>query len=503
MQSDLQKTRLNIIFGLLGQILTIGLGVLMPRLFVMNYGSEVNGYISSVNQIFVYVALLEAGVGTASLQALYAPVGERNREKINSILSATHHFYKKTGVLYTIIIVAMSFIYPAIISSSLDYFVMVAIFFILGIGGAFPYFIHSKYALFLKADGKSYVLTIIVQIKSIVLSFVKLFLLLTGQSVILVESIFLVVSLLHSLAIWIYVRKKYSWIDIKVSPDIDAISQKNSVLIHQISTLVFTNTDVLLLTFFCDLKIVSVYTLYKYLFGLLKTFINNFSSSIAFKLGQSYQHRERFIKLHDMYEVFHVALTFGIFTIAYLFVHPFLALYTEGLDTNYLLKYMPLLMLLTEVLDCARVPLANAITFAGHFKKTQWRSVVESVINIVASVVLVNFMGIYGVLLGTVIALLYRALDMIFYVNRRVLDRSAWCSVVLWLTNSVVSCAAIFIFPLLNLNLSNYFVLVAYAALFTVVCVPIHFVFSYAVRPSVGKATIDFAKGIIARSKKK
>lgn len=37
----------------------------------------------------------------------------------------------------------------------------------------------------------------------------------------------------------IYIHKNYGWIDLSVEPNEAAISQKNSVLIHQISTLVF------------------------------------------------------------------------------------------------------------------------------------------------------------------------------------------------------------------------------------------------------------------------
>lgn len=50
----------------------------------------------------------------------------------------------------------------------------------------------------------------------------------------------------------IYIHKNYGWIDLSVEPNEAAISQKNSVLIHQISTLVFSNTDVLVLSVFQD-----------------------------------------------------------------------------------------------------------------------------------------------------------------------------------------------------------------------------------------------------------
>ena len=85
-----KKVEFNIIFSLLGQIITVVISIVVPRLFIVSFGSEVNGFINSLNQIFVYVALLEAGVGGASLQALYKPVSEDNRDEINGILSATH-----------------------------------------------------------------------------------------------------------------------------------------------------------------------------------------------------------------------------------------------------------------------------------------------------------------------------------------------------------------------------------------------------------------------------
>ena len=61
----------NIVFGVLGQVITIVIGIVLPRMFIISYGSEVNGMLSSVNNIFTYIALLEAGIGTATVQALY------------------------------------------------------------------------------------------------------------------------------------------------------------------------------------------------------------------------------------------------------------------------------------------------------------------------------------------------------------------------------------------------------------------------------------------------
>ena len=100
------------IYGLISQVITLLLGIIIPKLLIVSYGSEVNGLLSSVRQIFVYVALLEAGIGTASLQALYAPMAKGDHQKTSEIMAATDHYYKRTGVLYGICVLILALIYP-------------------------------------------------------------------------------------------------------------------------------------------------------------------------------------------------------------------------------------------------------------------------------------------------------------------------------------------------------------------------------------------------------
>ena len=85
----------------------------------MKLGSEANGFMASITQIFVYMSILEAGVGTAAIQALYKPIGLDDKHKINGILSATSKYYKKTGKYYLLAVVVMSIIYPLCIKSNI------------------------------------------------------------------------------------------------------------------------------------------------------------------------------------------------------------------------------------------------------------------------------------------------------------------------------------------------------------------------------------------------
>ena len=59
----------NIVFGIAAQVITIILGIMIPRLVLVNLGSESNGLLSSVGNALIYMSLLEEGVGTATIQA--------------------------------------------------------------------------------------------------------------------------------------------------------------------------------------------------------------------------------------------------------------------------------------------------------------------------------------------------------------------------------------------------------------------------------------------------
>lgn len=484
---DRRKIKLNFIFGLSGQIITLIIGLFIPRLFIMSFGSEVNGFLNSVNQVFVYIALLEAGVGAASTQALYGPTGKGDHDKINGILSATHHFYIKTAICYTVSMIVLAFLFPLFVRSTLNYWMMFAIVLLVGSSSVVAYYAHAKYKLFLSVEGKDYVNTAITTTQQVLLSICKAILLVCGFNVLVVQSSYLLLNVLQALAYKGYVKKKYSWINLKVKPDKEAISQKNSVLIHQISTLIFNNTDVLVLTFFCDLNAVSIYALYKNFINIIGMLVNNFANSLNFKLGQSYHNnREYFFRMHNVYETFHVTLTFSLCTIAYLFFMPFIKLYTAGMDIDYCLTYMPLLIVLVEILSYARLPMLNVISYAGHFRKTQWRSLAESVINLGSSLIFVSFLGIYGVLMGTVIALLYRINDIIFYANHKLLNRSVWPTYRLWLVNIVFAIVTVEIFNLIPFDVSSYFSLFVVAAIVCILVVPLQIVINFLINKSAG-----------------
>jgi O-antigen/teichoic acid export membrane protein len=499
-----KRSILNIVFGLISQLIIISLGVVIPRLFLVNFGSEVNGFLASITQIMVYMILFEAGVGAASLQALYKPVSAGDRNGINSILAATSRYYRKTGIFYFITVIIIAFVYPFAIKTNLPNLTIIVVILLTGLAGALNYYFVGKYRIFLVAEGKNYIETSIVTVINLFINVAKIVLLLKGFSIIAVQAAHLVLSIIQILLFLIYIRKNYKWLDFTVKPDFEAINQKYSALIHQFSSLVFGNTTVLILTIFTNLKIVSVYVMYNMIFNIIDNIIVTINSSLTAALGQTYfESKERFLEFYDAYETYFMAIIFSLFTIAYILILPFMTLYTEGItDINYIDKLLPILFIIIKLLSNARFSSNNAINIAGHFKKTQYRSLLESGINIVFTLIFVQIWGIYGALLGTITALLYRSIDMIFYSSKNILERSPFITSRRWLINVSLFLLIIFVTNKIDINPTTYIGIFIWGAVLVALIVPIYLIVSSLFERKVLRYTLGFFKRLFKESKR-
>ena len=415
-------------YGILTQAAAMLLGILIPKLYIVSYGSEVNGFLSSIGQIFVYVALLEAGIATASLQALYGPLAGENHREISRILAAADRYYRKTGIFYGLAVAAIAGLYPALIHADIPFSVMAGVILLQGASGAVNYFFLGKFTVLLRADGRSYICANAAALINIVSKLIQILLVLSGFQILTVQAAYFTLNLLQLIYIRAYVKKHYGWLDPGAEPDFSAIAQRKNVMVHQIARLVFHNTDMLVLTWFCNLKVVSVYALYSMIISCVTNVIDTLCTSVEFVLGQTFHSdRQRFQKLYETYETYYLSTAFFLFTVVLLMLPSFVELYTAGItDIHYGDPWLPGLFVVLNLLLYARRSANQVINFAGHFRQTQSRAILEAGINLAVSLFLVRRIGIYGVLLGTIAALLYRTNDMIFYANRRILRQKPW-----------------------------------------------------------------------------
>lgn len=472
MTMDSSKGIKNAGFGILAQLLTLGIGIIIPRLVLVNLGSESNGLLSSVGNILTYMSLLEAGVGTATLQALYKPCATNDHDSANSVMAATDYFYRRTGTVYLLIVLVITVVYTFLVKTELPRLVVFAVVLLSGLTGVISYFFQGKFKIFLSAEGKTYINTNIVTAVHIASSVAKALLLYTGFGVVAVQTSGFIFNLIQMLFYIIYMKRHYPWLNMKVKPDFDAISQRNAVLVHQVSGLIFSNTDVLLLTAFVGLKEVSVYSMYAMIYGMVKALAVVLYESYTYALGQSYNtNRQRFMRMFEAYEVLTMMITFSLYCICRIMMNPFLTLYTAGVnDIRYVDLYLPWLFAIFYLLHNGRTSSGTVINIAQQFEETKWRSVLESIINVTVSVICVNKFGIYGVLMGTIAALLYRTNDMIIFASH-ILERSCWITYKRWFLNIALFFGLSFAIDRFTIPAGNYIQFLISAVVVSVVVI--------------------------------
>ena len=460
----------NYIYSILQHLILLGLGIVIPRLTILSYGSEVNGLLSLLGQVMVYLSLLEAGIGGVTCQALYQPITERNHSQINAILAAANFYYRKTGTLYLLATIVLAFVFPFFITSTLNYWFIWGMVIIHGIPSVIRFFFQQKYRAFIETTGNNYILLNFGTVVSVVASLSKIILLLYGFGPLYVQFIYCVTCLCEMCFVYLYIHKNYSWINMNCNPDYKALAQKNNVLIHQICGLITNCTDTILLSIFCDLKAASIYAMYNMLINLPLTFVTKIIGSIQYAFGQQYsENKDKFIKLVDVFNAVYIPIICVFSFVTCIFIPPFLTLYTKGADINYVIPLLPFFFVAVRILEAFRQGALMCIFVSGHFRETQNFALTENVANLCLSLLLVKSFGIIGVLLGTIIAFIYRDIISVYYTNKYILSRSnkeiTW---IVLLNLSCLSIATCIYYFLPNIPANNYFEIIIYAFLYFV-----------------------------------
>lgn len=490
----------NLMWGIIGNIVTSVVAIIIPRLFIVNYGSEVNGLLSSIRQIYVYLALLEVGIGDAAVVAMYGPIAKQDHKSVNEIMSATNYYYKRIGVIYGLSVIGMAIIYPLLLDTTIPYMVCLLVIILQGSGSVISYMVQGKYNMLLRVDNRNYVTTNLGTVTSVLTDVCRIILLLQGYSIVAVQTTYLVFNLLKMFFISWYIKKNYKWLDLTATPNFKAVSKNKAVFIHQISSLVFSHTDVLILTFVCGLKTVSLYSMYASIYSIVNNIISIISNSVQSALGQIFNSdRKKYFVLQEAFEVYYLAIVFALFCITSIFILPFMKLYTAGADMNYVDWRLMVLFGLYQLLSYGRVSSNQIISFAGAFRETKFAAILEMVINLVVSFVCVFKFGIYGVLLGTIAALLYRANDIILFANLKIMKRSAWPTYRRWIVNFVLLLILTAFFMNLKLTINNYLEFFLHAAWVTIVVLTIFIGLNTALEAGARETAKFYIKNIVTK----
>ena len=419
------QTKYNILVSILYQFVAASVGLILPRFILSAYGSEINGIVQSVNQFLSYTVMLECGLGGMIAASFYKPLAYGDNNAVSDIFLNTKKFFSKIVVIYFLFIIAFALSSKFLIHTFYEKEFVSSLVFILGISNYFSYYFAMSEQILLKADQKIRVSQSLQMVAIILNAFVCIIMIKVGAGIHIMKIASGLCFLITPAGIKFYVRKHYS-IAKTITDKSRKLPRKSDGLAHHISFFIHSNTDMVIINIFKGVKEVSVYAIYTMVTVAIGSFLKAIANGIAAKLGNIIA-KEDSGNLNNTFEIYssvNMALSTYACIMLALFMVPFVRIYTDGItDINYIRPFFAYILVAAEWVAFIRIPYATSITSAGHYKQTKSGAIAEAVINIGVSIILVYKMGISGVVLGTLVAVLVRTIYFIWYLSRNILKR--------------------------------------------------------------------------------
>ena len=501
-----QKSIVNILVGVLLQLTVMLCGFLVKNIFIEVYGSTVNGLVGAVDQIISSLAIVEGGISAASVAMLYAPLQDRSYKKIEDILDSSRKFFIKSGFIYLLLVTLIIIFYPYLVAQQVPITEVRLLIIVLSAGGVIEFFLFSKYKVLLIADQKIYILDMLQAVSQIVSTVVILFLIQNNVHYLIVRSMGAVVIATRLLMVYLYFRKTYPQLKFGRSKQKVDLPQRWGVLYHQISSVVLYNTDLFLITVFMgtdSLVEVSIYGVYNLIALSVINIISSITSGVQASFGDLLVSKDD-TKIKSVYRKFEL-ITFYIISIIYIcftvLLGPFIQVYTASFtDANYINFGFVVLFSIIVVCQGIRIPTVTVVAAAGHYKQTQFRALAEATINIVVSIALIPIFKVYGILLGTITAYLYRNTDLLLYVNKYLIKgilTPTLKRMIMFIT-TIVATSASLLYLMNDIVIHSYFQWIGLGIGIFIVAVIVITTVTYIIHKEDVKEIISFVKRFVA-----
>ena len=407
-------------------------GFILPRLFIKQYGSEINGLVSSITQFLSIISFLELGVGAIIQSALYKPLASNDKEALCAIYSAGNKFFRKIAFILAAYVAVLTVVYPFLAGENYGWLYTAMLILAIGISSFAQYYFGIVDRILLVADQRGYIVYNS-QILTLVANTVACVLLIrAGASIHVVKLTTSVIYLLRPLLIRLYVNSHYKFsLQSRIAED--PLKQKWDAITQHISYIILNDTDTVVLTLFSTMTNVSIYSIYYMVVNGIKTLFMSATNGFQSIMGEFWakQEKEKLSMFFSLLEyVMHTAIVL-VFTVTAILIVPFVSVYTSDIaDADYRKPLFAVLLVAAHACHCLRTPYHIMIKAAGHYKQTSVCYLIAAALNIIISVISVYYWGLVGVALGTLIAMLYQTIWMAVYNSKNLIKislRSFFC----------------------------------------------------------------------------
>lgn len=398
----------NSSYSIITQALTVIMDFIVKTIFIAVLGSEYLGINGLFSNIITLLSLADLGIGVAIPYSLYKPLANNNTKKIQGLMNYYKKIYNIIGCIVIVIGLSLIPFLPHIIKDMPDINGIYLIYAMFVIHSALSYFfVYKKFLI--ESDQKGYIVSRITFICSFLLNIVRVIILLITKNFILYLFCSIIFIIIQNIWYSYKANKLYPYIKEKNN---ESISKKDkqeistnvkALLIYKVGSVVTNGTDNIVISKFIGLVAVGIYSNYILIVNSLNNVLLQIFNAITASVGNLVAtNNERSKAIYEKLNFF----DFYIYSLCgiclFILINPFINIW---LGNDYVLSLAVSFLLSLNFYITGMQSVTNSFRSAyGLFYKARFRPIAMIIINIIVSVLLVNKLGISGVLIGTIVS---------------------------------------------------------------------------------------------------
>ena len=410
MKSERKKSSFkNMITAVSSNVLTIIVGLVAQAIFIKILGSEYLGLNGLFSNVISMLGIVELGMGSAIIYNMYKPIAEENHEKIKSLMQ----FYKKSYRIITLIIsiigiMIIPFIKYIVDIESVTIGINVYLVYILFLLETICSYILSYKRSMLYADQKEYITNIIHMGYTILVNTMQLTFLYFTHDYYLYLIIKVMMRLVENIVISSYVNRRYSYLLDNNVTKLDSKTEKDifqkirALFFHKIGTFIVSGTDNIIISKYLGLVTVGLYSNYYMIINAVQTVINHIIQATRASVGNLLVTESKTKQFDIFNKIRFVNFWISCFSSICIFVimDSFITIW---IGYKFVLPTKVLLVLVINFFIVSSRSTYGAFKeAAGIFYEDRFVPIIESLLNIVLSIIFVKKFGLMGVFMGTI-----------------------------------------------------------------------------------------------------
>lgn len=400
----------NIITGFIGQFIQTILGFISRTIFIKFLAMQYLGISGLFNNILSMLSLAELGVGTAIIYALYKPLSENNKKELSILM----RFYEKAyriigcvvGVMGIVLIPFLNLIIKDAPEINENLYVIYCFYLF---NTVISYFYSYKNSIIV-ADQKNYISAITSYIISMIQTVLQTLVLVITRNFLVYLAVQTVCTVAFNIIISKIADRLYPFLKEKTTDKLESKEKRSLVknikalMIAKLSGVLVNNTDNMIITYFSGLATVGLSSNYTMLIGIINTILNQIFTGITASVG-NLNAKESKDKKKDFFEIINFAnfWVFGFSTIGIIvLINDVIKIW---IGNRFIL---PINITIILAINFYMVGMQNAIwTFKntmGLFRYGRYILLITAILNLILSMLLGKYLGLFGILLATAIS---------------------------------------------------------------------------------------------------